>query len=108
MLLNTYQTQALKAAIYPKESEVVYPALGLASEAGEVVGAFKKFIRDTPDIPPEEARKIIAKELGDVLWYTAALSRDLGYTLEEVAMMNLDKLDGRMKRGTISGSGDDR
>ena len=50
----------------------------------------------------------IVKEIGDVLWYCATLSRDLGYELDDVAQMNVDKLRSRMQRHIISGSGDNR
>jgi len=48
------------------------------------------------------------KEIGDVLWYCATLSHDLGYTLDEVAQTNVDKLRSRMERSKITGSGDNR
>lgn len=49
-----------------------------------------------------------AQELGDVLWYLAMSADALGYSLSEIADMNLDKLRGRKERGTIGGSGDER
>jgi len=55
-----------------------------------------------------EHKLAIAKEIGDVLWYIAADARDLGFTLEEIAKMNIEKLESRQKRNVISGSGDDR
>ena len=53
-------------------------------------------------------RKYFVKEIGDVLWYCATLARDLGYELDDVAQMNVDKLRSRMQRHIISGSGDNR
>jgi len=50
----------------------------------------------------------MAKELGDVLWYVTAIASDLGYELDEVAQLNLDKLESRSQRGKIKGSGDNR
>ena len=47
-------------------------------------------------------------EIGDVLWYVAALSSDLGLSLDKIAQKNLSKLESRMKRGVIKGSGDNR
>ena len=47
-------------------------------------------------------------ELGDVLWYIAQLSSELGFELNDVASENLRKLSSRSKRGVISGSGDSR
>lgn len=106
MKLDEYQTQAESTAIYPKEYNVLYPTLGLAGEAGEVADKVKKLIRDGE--PHLFYKDDIAKELGDVLWYVAILARDLGYNLEEVAQMNLDKLVNRKIRNALQGSGDDR
>ena len=47
-------------------------------------------------------------ELGDVLWYIAALADELGIPLEEIAIQNIEKLRGRHARGTIKGEGDNR
>ena len=70
-------------AIYPDHHRVLYPALGLASEAGEVAGKIKKVLRDEGGdfgrAPPEALKD----ELGDVLWYVAVLPGDLGLALEE-------------------------
>lgn len=109
MKLDEYQEKASKTAIYPKNYELIYPALGLAGEAGEVANKVKKFIRDGADQETFELKKLeIAKELGDVLWYIAALSNDLGVKLSAIAAGNLDKLEDRMKRNAISGDGDNR
>lgn len=111
MKINDYQRAASATAIYPDHHSVVYPALGLVGEAGEVSEKVKKLLRKDILIPlgiTRETREEIAKELGDVLWYAAALANDLGFSLEEVAQMNLDKLNSRKERGTLEGSGDNR
>ena len=103
MGLNDYQKAASKTAIYKAEHSILYPALGLAGEAGEVANKVKKMLRDnTFD------RNEIAAEIGDVLWYIAALSRDLNIDMHDLAMNNLEKLYGRKARGTLKGSGDKR
>jgi NTP pyrophosphatase (non-canonical NTP hydrolase) len=107
MHFNDYQDQANDLAIYPHEARLVYPALGLTGEAGEVADKIKKIIRDKRTLYVLE-RTEIAKEVGDVLWYVAALARDLGVDMDTMAQMNLGKLRDRAKRGVIGGSGDSR
>jgi NTP pyrophosphatase (non-canonical NTP hydrolase) len=82
--------------------------LGLSDESGEVLGKFKKLLRDKNGVLSDEDKKEIVKEIGDVLWYVASLTHLLGYSLDEVAQMNLDKLASRKQRGVIKGSGDNR
>jgi NTP pyrophosphatase (non-canonical NTP hydrolase) len=84
-----------------------YAALGLG-ESGEVQGKVKKIIRDSGGIITEEHRQKIASELGDTLWYVAAVASELGLDLDAVAQGNIDKLLDRRNRGVICGSGDDR
>lgn len=108
MELNEYQKRALETAIYPKEAKIVYPTLGLTGEAGEVADKVKKVIRDNNGDFSVERRLELAKELGDVLWYIATLANDLGYTLEEIGVMNNKKLSSRKERGVINGNGDNR
>ncbi|MBQ3186579.1 MAG: nucleoside triphosphate pyrophosphohydrolase family protein [Alistipes sp.] len=108
MTLKEYQEHALETAIYPAESRIIYPTLGLTGEAGEVADKVKKIIRDNHKEFTPEKRAEIMKEIGDVLWYCATLSHDLGYTLDEVAQTNVDKLRSRMERSKITGSGDNR
>jgi len=91
-----------------KDSSIAYYALGLADESGEVAGKIKKLYRDFDGKLTEEYKKEIAKELGDVMWYTAQLCTKLGLTVEEVAQMNLDKLASRKDRAKITGNGDNR
>lgn len=78
--------------------------LGLMGEAGEVAEKIKKMIRDDTRFTPYE----IVKELGDVVFYATALANYYGSSLNEMLMLNIDKLDSREKRGVIKGSGDNR
>jgi NTP pyrophosphatase (non-canonical NTP hydrolase) len=102
--LNEYQVEARQFAIYPEEASVVYPALGLSGEAGEVAEKVKKSIRGDKPLDIEE----VAKELGDVLWYVSNLASDIGVSLNTLAEKNLEKLYSRKERQVIKGSGDNR
>jgi NTP pyrophosphatase (non-canonical NTP hydrolase) len=108
MDLNEYQQAARRTAIYADHHRVIYPALGLASEAGEVAGKVKKVLRDQGGDFTKAPREAIKEELGDVLWYVAVLAGDLGLSLDEVAGANLGKLASRKERGRLSGGGDRR
>lgn len=110
MNFSDYQSEARKTAIYPKVGEHgwVYPALGLANEAGEVGGKLKKVIRDNNGVVDDERRADISKELGDVLWYISQLASELEIDLEDVAQANLAKLASRQERGQLTGDGDNR
>jgi len=108
MHFDLYQFRATQTAVYPKQFSVMYPSLGLAAEAGEVANKVKKIYRDKEGVLSPQDAKEIAHEVGDVLWYLAALSKDLGYNLAEIAEMNITKLEDRMARGVIQGSGDHR
>jgi NTP pyrophosphatase (non-canonical NTP hydrolase) len=109
MHFSEYQKVSRKTALYPnKDNNYIYPTLGLAGEAGEVSEKIKKIIRDKKGIVNDEDRRAIEKELGDVLWYISQLSTELNIDLEEVAKRNIEKLESRLERGTLSGSGDDR
>ena len=111
MLLDDYQDKAVETAIFPRDNnlDIIYPALKLAGEAGEVAEKVGKAIRDDITKFQETAcLDDLAKELGDVLWYIAALADSIGYDLSEIAQMNLDKLNSRQERGVLKGSGDNR
>ena len=101
--MDDYQKNAAETAIYSSKHAVICPALGLAAEAGEVANKVKKILREG-----DFDRKAIADEIGDCLWYIAALCRDLNISMNDVAKTNLFKLQDRQKRGVISGSGDNR
>jgi NTP pyrophosphatase (non-canonical NTP hydrolase) len=103
MTLSSYQKAASSTAIYPTQHAITYPALGLAGEAGEVANKVKKIIRDG-----KLDKAALKGEIGDCLWYIAALCRDLNIDLGDVAKANLEKLQDRKARGTLKGSGDTR
>ena len=105
---NAYQRSAIKTAVYPPEHRILYPALGLAGEAGEVANKVKKVMRDGIENQPNDWKDQIASEIGDVLWYCAALASDLNLSLGMIAAQNLIKLDKRKDKGTLGGSGDIR
>jgi NTP pyrophosphatase (non-canonical NTP hydrolase) len=108
MEFNTYQDFTATTAIYKEkckgfESQVSYLALGLTGESGEVAEKIKKFLRDGTYVPTD-----IALELGDVLYYIAQLSALIGFSLEDVATSNKEKLTRRMIQNKLQGSGDHR
>ena len=103
MNFDEYQKKAMQTAIYPESAKIIYPALGLASEAGEVAGKVKKKIRDN-----QFDKNELAKEIGDCLWYCAAIASDADLSLDEIANQNIAKLEKRMKENKIQGSGDNR
>lgn len=109
MEFSEYQRKSRKTALYPKiEKGFVYPALGLAGEAGEVAEKVKKIFRDRAGKVDAETGQAIEKELGDVLWYVAQLATEFDLSLDEVAEKNIKKLYSRMDRGKLQGEGDDR
>ena len=106
MTLEEYQQAARQTAIYTEP--VIYPVLGLCSEAGELAGKIKKVIRDNGGEITAKQRLDILKELGDVLWYVAAIASDFDCQLSTVAEWNIDKLNDRAMRDKIQGNGDER
>jgi NTP pyrophosphatase (non-canonical NTP hydrolase) len=105
-----YQHSTAVTAKYPTDglNGLLYTALGLASEAGEVAGKVKKILRDDNGELTEEKKMQLVDELGDVLWYCSQLASEMGESLEYVARRNIMKLQDRNDRGVIGGSGDNR
>lgn len=99
--LDMYQQAARQFAVY---KDPMYAILGLSEEVGEFTGKIAKAIRKGCE-PDEEALK---KELGDALWMLANIATDRGWSLGEIAAMNLDKLADRAERGVLVGEGDNR
>lgn len=110
MLFEDFEERALKHAVYPDQGRnPMYVGLGCAEEAGEIAGNIKKAMRDDGGVITEERKAKIIKEMGDELWYLAALARiELGVSLAYVGKQLLNKLEGRVERGTLQGEGDDR
>jgi NTP pyrophosphatase (non-canonical NTP hydrolase) len=109
MDFTQYQQKAQTTALYPNVgNNLYYPVLGLGGETGEVLNKVKKVMRDNDGKVTDELREILKSELGDVLWYVAALASELKLDLDEVARANIEKLFSRKERGVIKGSGDER
>jgi NTP pyrophosphatase (non-canonical NTP hydrolase) len=109
MTFEEYQKSAKKTAVYPIVGQsIVYPALGLAGESGEIMNKIKKIFRDDSGVLTDSRKKEISKELGDILWYVAQVSTELGISLDEVAVSNIEMLKSRQERDKIKGDGDNR
>ena len=110
MELNEYQKRALETAIYNPKHKIIYPALGLGEEAGEVLGKIKKWLRgdDGEGGMSAERKQALKEEMGDVLWYLSVLAHDLDLELNDIAQVNVDKLKSRKERGVLKGDGDKR
>ena len=102
MNLAEYQMFTRTTAIYPKQNSIEYCSLGLASEAGEVCGKVKKWVRDGTPLNELKA------ELGDVLWYVVRLADECGWNAQEIMTENRKKLEDRKARNVLKGSGDTR
>jgi len=108
MTMDEYQQKALTTA---KDDgvELMHRALGVASEAGEIAGKLNKWLRDYKGDITKLDKKALAAEIGDLLWFTATLSENIGFSLDEIAKMNLKKLADRKKRGVLThAEGDNR
>ena len=97
MTINEYQKEALRTASGTSQE---YPRLlngliGLNREAGECIDILKKHLFQGHDLDKDH----IAKELGDVAWYLAVSADAIGYDLETVLQMNVDKLRARYPNG---------
>lgn len=124
---NTYQEFTKSMAVYNEDIALftgeltefgaeravtmpyIYPAFALAEEAGEVVGKIAKFVRKSrQEVNIEKLRSDVGKELGDALFQLSETARQFGYTLQEIAEMNVEKLTDRKDRGVLVGEGDNR
>lgn len=120
MTLNEYQYEAMQTCLSESDN-ALYMLLELAEEVGELQGKFSKAIRhgvlefngnqhslDMCESERSEWKELVKKEIGDILWGVAGISNVLGFTLDDVAIANINKLRSRQNRGKIDGSGDVR
>lgn len=97
MNINDYQKEALRTAsnlngVYPR---ILNGVMGLAGESGEAVDMVKKYIFQGHELDKEH----MAKELGDIAWYLAISADAIGYDLESIMRMNVEKLRARYPDG---------
>lgn len=121
MKLDEYQKSAMTTCTESSRN-FAYMTYGLSAEVGEFMDKVAKAVRkDQIVMNDNRIRSVLNKdeefadickgmkaELGDCLWFIAGICSVCGWTLEEVAQYNLDKLVSRQKRGVIIGNGDNR
>lgn len=122
MELNEYQKQAMTTCM-PSSENFSYMFLNLVGEVGEFASKVAKAIRkgqmniggnfaanvlSVDRIEVHRLMEELQKEAGDILWQLSSLCDVMGWSLEEVAQQNLDKLASRKERNVIDGSGDNR
>lgn len=108
MNINEYAQFVLSRTIPPVDSsvpaEMFITTCGLIGELGEVMEHLKKHTRDGKELSAD----VLSKEMGDVLFYWCRMCDHLGLNPASVIQANIDKILGRIQRGTERGSGDDR
>ena len=97
MDLNEYQQLAARTLGRDRthEQQLANAALGLAGEAGEVADTIKKHLFHKHPLD----RDAMVKELGDIMWYVAAMATVLDVELAEIGERNIDKLRRRYPEG---------
>lgn len=126
LTLNEYQEKAMSTCL-PESDNLFYMLANLVGEVGEFASKAGKHMRKgnlhitTTERDEEgrilhtqiwnitdEERKLLRDELGDIQWQLAGLAHVMGFSLEEVAEKNLEKLASRKQRNLIDGDGDER
>ena len=96
MTPNEYQQEALRTAGTANPMDLlVNGVMGMSGESGECIDMVKKYLFQGHDIDREH----LAKELGDVAWYLAVTAHAIGYELEDIFWMNVEKLRARYPDG---------
>lgn len=104
-----------------KSHNYTYMAEGMVGEMGEFMSKVAKGVRKgkmkvssnnlvilAAKQERPEIKEGLKAELGDILWFVSGMADVMGWTLEEVAQANIDKLASRKERGVIQGDGDNR
>jgi len=86
------------------DNGITYYYMGLAEECGEIMGLRKRMLRGEGSINYDK----LQDEFGDILWYLTMLAQKHNMSLEKIAARNISKLQDRMARGVIKGSGSNR
>lgn len=123
MELNEYQERAMQTCM-PSCNNFSYMMLNLVGEVGDLSSKVAKAMRkgqiyigryednelteNKVNPPSVKFNKELALELGDIAWQLAGLCQVLGWSLDDVCRMNLEKLASRKERGVIDGNGDFR
>ena len=97
MEINEYQKLALRT-LNPEldlKDVLINGVMGLCGESGEVIDLVKKHLAQGHELDKEK----MAKELGDVAWYLAETAWAIGYDLEDILVMNIEKLKRRYPDG---------
>lgn len=97
MTINEYQKAALRteSGTPKKYPRLLNGLMGLNGEAGEAIDLMKKHMFQGHDLDTEH----MAKELGDIAWYLAVSADAIGYDLESILQMNVNKLLARYPDG---------
>lgn len=112
--LKDYAAEALRVKLYentsltPKFANIVHLVLGLSGETGELSEKIKKAIRDKGCNISSKDYQLIKKEMCDIIFYWVALCDELGMDPDEVLNMSLVKIQDRLDREVLQGSGDER
>ena len=97
MKVNEYQKKALRTLNPDLDMKdiLINGVMGLCGESGEAIDLVKKHLAQGHELDKEK----LAKELGDIAWYLAETAHAIGYDLEEIFQMNIDKLEKRYPDG---------
>ena len=92
MDIQTYKTESARTLIDKgHEMNLLHAAIGIGTEAGEVLDQFKRKLFYGRELDVVNVKE----EIGDIMWYVAILLRELDLDFEDILQMNIDKLRAR-------------